>query len=97
MDDLAVSPAGGQNIVARLATRISEVRALGFQVRQEVLGAHQPDWCEIGGQKVLFLDASQSARQQLESIDEALGRFELNWRESRLTSPPESKSAQVAA
>jgi hypothetical protein len=76
MDDLAAPAEIGQHIVARLKSRIGEVRALGFQVRQEVLGAHQPDWCEINGKKVLFLDASHSAREQLESIDEALARFD---------------------
>jgi hypothetical protein len=65
----------GEHIVDRLRARIREVRAMGFHVRQEVLGAHQPNWCELGGKKVLFLDASQTARDQLASIEEALAGY----------------------
>jgi hypothetical protein len=67
---------GGDNIVAKLNSRIREVRRQGFQVRQEVLGGHQSSWCEIGGKKILFLDASQTAREQLAAIDEALAGYQ---------------------
>lgn len=67
--------ASGEHIVARLRMRIREVRALGFRVRQEILGGHQANWCEIDGKKTLFIDASQTAREQLAAIDEAVADY----------------------
>lgn len=76
-DQAAAAPPGEiENIVVRLKLRIREVRAMGFHVRQELLGGHQPNCCEIAGRKTLFLDASQSAREQLASIDEALASYQ---------------------
>lgn len=63
------------NVVERLRTRIRQVRASGFIVRQEVLGPHQSTWCEIGGRKMLFLDAAQPAREQIATIDEVLADY----------------------
>jgi hypothetical protein len=65
-----------ENVVQRLRTRIREARACGFNVRQELLGPHQPSWCEIGGRKTLFLDAAQPAREQISTIDEALADYQ---------------------
>lgn len=65
-----------ENVVQRLRTRIREARARGFNVRQELLGPHQPSWCEIGGRKTLFLDAAQPAREQIIMIDEALADYQ---------------------
>ncbi len=61
-----------ENIVERLRSRIGQARVAGFVVRQEVLGPHQPAWCEIAGRKTLFLDSTQSAREQLAVVDEVL-------------------------
>ena len=71
----APQPAEPENVVVRLKLRIREVRAMGFHVRQELLSGHRPNCCEIAGRKTLFLDASQSAREQLASIDEALASY----------------------
>lgn len=65
-----------ENVVQRLRTRIREARACGFNVRQELLGPHQPTWCEIGGRKTLFLDAAQPAREQIITINEALAAYQ---------------------
>lgn len=65
-----------ENVVQRLRTRIRQARASGFIVRQELLGPHQPTWCEIGGQKMLFLNAAQPAREQIITIDEALADYQ---------------------
>ncbi len=64
-----------QNVVERLRTRIRQARASGFIVRQELLGPHQSTWCEIGGRKMLFLDAAQPAREQIATIDEVLADY----------------------
>ncbi len=64
-----------EHVVARLKMRIREVKSLGFQVRQELLGGQPSSWCEIGGKKILFLDAAQSAREQLAAIDETLASY----------------------
>jgi hypothetical protein len=68
-------PVEAENVVVRLKIRIREVRAMGFHVRQELLGGHRSNCCEIAGRKTMFLDASQSAREQLASIDEALASY----------------------
>ncbi len=72
---VAAQPVEAENVVVRLKLRIRELRAMGFHVRQEMLGGHRPNCCEIAGRKTLFLDASQSAREQLASIDEALASY----------------------
>lgn len=66
---------GGENVVERLRRTIREARALGFDIRQEVLGAHRPAWCEFGGKKWLFLDVAQSAREQIETIEAVLASY----------------------
>lgn len=71
----AILPAESENVIQRLRTRIREVRAMGFRVRQELLEGQPASWCELGGQPTLFIDASQSAREQLASIDEALASY----------------------
>jgi len=65
-----------ENVVERLRTRIKQARARGFIVRQEMLGPHQSTWCEIGGRKMLFLDAAQPAREQITTIDEVLANYQ---------------------
>jgi hypothetical protein len=64
-----------ENVVQRLQTKIRQARASGFVVRQEILGAHQSTWCEIGGRKMLFLDAAQPAREQIATIDEVMADY----------------------
>jgi len=64
-----------ENIVQRLKLRIRDAKAKGFTVRQELMGEHQPTWCEVKGRKILFLDAAQPAREQLASLDEALAEY----------------------
>jgi len=66
---------GSLHIVARLAKRIREARELGFQIRQEFLGVHQSNWCEIAGRKTVFLDAAQTAVEQLTTLDDALQTY----------------------
>lgn len=60
------------HVVARLTKRIREARAMGFQIRQEFLGDQPGSWCEIGGRKIIFLDSSHSAVDQLSTLDEAI-------------------------
>ncbi len=74
MDDSAIT-AGDENVIQRLRRRIREVRAMGFQVRQELLGGQPPAWCEIAGRKWLFLDAAQPARDQLRALEEVLADY----------------------
>lgn len=63
-----------ENVVERLRRRIGEARAAGLVVRQEVLGPHQPAWCELAGRKTVFLDSTQPARDQLAVLDQLLER-----------------------
>lgn len=75
MNHLAAKLPAAENVVERLKMRIREVKALGFQVRQELLAGQSASWCEIAGKKILFLDAAQSAREQLAAIDETLAGY----------------------
>ena len=45
---------------------------LGYQVRQEWLGGCGGGACEVGGRKLMFLDSSLNATEQLEQIVDAL-------------------------
>jgi len=63
------------HIVGRLAKRIREARAAGFQIRQEFLSGQTASWCEIAGQKFVFLDAAQSAIEQLSALEDALKNY----------------------
>jgi hypothetical protein len=66
----------GENVVERLRRRVREARLLGFHIRHEVLDGPRPSWCEFGGKRWLFLDASQPASEQIESIDMALESYQ---------------------
>ena len=70
-DTLSLQP----HIVARLRRRLAEVRAMGFQIRQEVLEGKPGTWCEIAGRKTVFIDASQPAIEQLAALNEAVRSY----------------------
>lgn len=63
------------NIVQRLKSQIKKAKSLGFTVRFELLDGEQPSWCVLGKSKVLFLDLSQTANEQLRSLNETLDSF----------------------
>ena|GEM_PF-2067951 len=75
MQDTPHPVAAPLHVVARLAKRIREARAMGFQIRQEFLGGHPGSWCEIAGRKTVFLDASHSAVEQLSTLEEAIQSY----------------------
>lgn len=60
------------HVVARLRTRLLEARQMGFHIRQEFLDGQPAAWCEIGGRKTVFLDSSQTAIEQLASLEEMI-------------------------
>jgi hypothetical protein len=66
-----------ENVVERLRAKIRQARSKGFVVRQEILGEQPSTWCEIGGRKLLFLDAAQSAREQIATLDELLADYQV--------------------
>ena len=59
-------------IVKRLQHRIDVAKAMGFEVRNEWLDGPETTWCELRGVKILFLDLSQSATEQLEQVEQAI-------------------------
>ena len=63
------------NVVTRLRRAIRQAKATGFDVRMEHLGDGQAGWCQVGSKRILFLDASQTAQDQLEELGEALADF----------------------
>ncbi|KAA1262040.1 hypothetical protein LF1_46010 [Rubripirellula obstinata] len=65
----------GDNVVVRLRRGIQQAKAAGFEVRMEHLGDGEAGWCQIGSKRILFLDAAQTAQDQLEELGEALANF----------------------
>lgn len=65
------------NVVERLRAKIRQARSKGFIVRQEILGDQPSTWCEISGRKLLFLDAAQSAREQIATLDDLVADYQL--------------------
>ncbi len=61
--------------VAQLRRLMREAKAKGFQVRQEPLGNQAGSWCEIGGRATIFIDAAQSAGEQLQVLQQALAEY----------------------
>ncbi|HBJ39185.1 MAG TPA: hypothetical protein DDZ51_31450 [Planctomycetaceae bacterium] len=85
MNHDAHDPPLQENVVERLRSKIRQARASGFIVRQELLGTHQSTWCEIGGRKMLFLDAAQPAREQIATIDEVMADYRADAKRSSIT------------
>jgi hypothetical protein len=63
------------NVVVRLHKGIQQAKAAGFDVRMEPLGDGEAGWCQIGSKRILFLDAAQTAQDQLDELNEALENF----------------------
>jgi hypothetical protein len=63
------------NVVQRLDERIAQVKRMGFRVRSELLDGPAATWCVLGKQKVIFLDLSQSASEQLIQLDEVIASY----------------------
>ncbi|MGB7344353.1 MAG: hypothetical protein WBD20_09075 [Pirellulaceae bacterium] len=80
------------NIVERLKTRIAEVKRMGFRVRTELLDGPAATWCILGGQKVIFLDLSHSANEQLLQLNEAIESYT-----AETTQPDSQRVSQRAA
>lgn len=47
---------------------------LGYQVRYDYFGGTGGGTCEFGGKKILFMDLALTSAEQLERLEEALGR-----------------------
>lgn len=65
-----------ENIVQRLRRRADEARRMGFEVRAECLEGQHATWCQIGDRRIVFMDLSQSAAEQLQQLDETLASFQ---------------------
>ncbi|MDA8744942.1 hypothetical protein N9N28_09955 [Rubripirellula amarantea] len=63
------------NVVERLRKRLREVRQDGFDVRIERLEDGAAGWCQIGVKRMIFLDVSQTAREQLAQLDDAVANY----------------------
>lgn len=64
-----------ENIVERLRRRVREVRQSGFEVRIERLDEGEAGWCQVGAKRMIFLDISQTAREQLAQLNDALANY----------------------
>jgi hypothetical protein len=58
--------------VELLEEAIELVERAGFKVRSEWLAGRGTGWCELKGQKWLFLDLSETPREQLERVTQCL-------------------------
>ncbi|QDT07624.1 hypothetical protein K227x_60520 [Rubripirellula lacrimiformis] len=63
------------NVVARLKQRLNQARKAGFKVRMEVLEDEQATWCQVGTTRILFVNLSQTAAEQLAQVEETLREF----------------------
>lgn len=63
------------HVVRRLQQRMDLARGLGFVVRSEVLGDQPSTWCEVAGKKMMFLDITQTATEQLHQIEQLLAQY----------------------
>lgn len=73
----AVSPRQDrENVVQRLRRRADDARRMGFEVRAECLDGQHATWCQIGDRRIVFMDLSQSAAEQLQQLDETLASFQ---------------------
>ncbi|NND97159.1 MAG: hypothetical protein HKN47_07515 [Pirellulaceae bacterium] len=64
-----------QNVVQRLNQRLAAAKQMGFNVRTELLDGQQSTWCVLGVTKVIFLDLSQTAAEQLAQLNEVLADY----------------------
>lgn len=69
------SPGGCPNVIDRLRGQVAKAKKLGFEVRTEALGDQPADWCEVGGKKLMFVDISQAANEQLQQIERLLAEY----------------------
>ena len=60
------------NVVQRLQRRIHQTRTIGYEIRLDLFEGQQTGWCELRGIKTIFLDASQTAGEQLSQLEEIL-------------------------
>ncbi len=70
-----MKPPATDHVVSRLSWRIQDATQMGFHVRTEPLDGRGADWCQIGQRKILFLDLTQTAAEQLAQLDEVLAEF----------------------
>ncbi|TWU63367.1 MULTISPECIES: hypothetical protein [Crateriforma] len=63
------------HVVSRLKWRIQDATQMGFHVRTEPLDGRGADWCQLGRRRILFLDMTQTAADQLEQLDQILAEF----------------------
>lgn len=80
-----------ENVVLRLKRHLAQARKLGFKVRIEPLEDEQAGWCEIGGTRILFIDLSQTAAEQLAQVEETLASFQETISQASPKKPVESR------
>ena len=64
-----------ENVVQRLHRRIAETEATGVVVRTEWLDGQEPSWLELRGVRTIVLDATQTATDQLEQLDQIIAEI----------------------
>ena len=64
------------NIVERLRKKTEYAWRQGFTIRFELLDGREATWCEIGGNKMIFVDIALTANEQLEQIERTIREFE---------------------
>jgi hypothetical protein len=64
------------NVVERLRLKTEYAWRKGFTVRFELLDGRDAAWCEIRGNKMIFVDLALTAGEQLEQLERVLDEFE---------------------
>lgn len=63
------------HVVGRLRWRIQDATQMGFHVRSEPLDGRPADWCQLGNRKMIFLDLSVPAAEQLAQLEDVLDDY----------------------
>lgn len=75
LDAITTRANRGDHVVSRLRWRIQDATQMGFHVRSEPLDGRPADWCQIGSRRMIFLDLSVPAAEQLAQLDDVLADY----------------------
>ncbi len=70
------------NVIERLKQKSRHAWDLGFKVRYELLDGRAATWCEIAGNKVIFVDLAATASEQLDQLERAIEDYQSRKRAS---------------
>ncbi|MEM6471811.1 MAG: hypothetical protein AAF802_19785 [Planctomycetota bacterium] len=64
------------HVAERLRQAIEKAKSLGFDVRKVLLNDESANWCQVGSRKLIFLDLSAAAGEQLHQLTDILEAYQ---------------------